>query len=117
MDPRLSLLERAGVFACLPTPDWLKLATADRAATKSEEDRRSHGPFEKGANPAVQGVEWQALPRRRHGFVDLHLLCPGGDGAAQLWIGADEIDRLVLCAEGRRTIPQSVRLALAGYFH
>jgi len=64
----------------------------------------SHGAFEKGANLIVKRVERQAPPRRDRRLVDLHRLCPGGDSAAQFRVGADEIDHLVLGAEGRRAI-------------
>ena len=78
-----------------------------RTRASRVEDRRSHGPFEKGANPGVQRVEWQALPRGRRRFLDPRLLCPIGDSEAQFRIGADEIDGLVLGAEGRRAVLHS----------
>jgi hypothetical protein len=65
-------------------------------ATNSQEDGGRHGPFEKGANPIVKRVERQAPPRCRRRLADLHCLCPSGDGAAQVRIGADEINGLIL---------------------
>src|SRR4030088_2795657 len=44
------------------------------------------------------------LRRRRRRLVDLGGPSPVGEGAAQFRIGQDEIDRLVLGAEGRRAV-------------
>jgi len=73
----------------------------------SEEDRGSHASFEKAANLIVKRVERQAPPLRRRRFVDIRCFRPAADGAAQFWIAADEIDRLVLGAEGRRAVLHS----------
>ena len=96
-----------GIYANKETRRALATMNLTEPKKHSEEDRGSHASFEKAANLIVKRVERQAPPLRRRRFVDIRCFRPGADGAAQFWIAADEIDRLVLGAEGRRAVLHS----------
>ena len=83
------------------------LATMNVTEPKTFRGRPGGGIVRESREPDCKARRAAAPPLRRRRFVDILCFRPGADGAAQFWIAADEIDRLVLGAEGRRAVLQS----------
>lgn len=79
-------------------------ASTHHDAFPSRSPRRPRDLFEIGVDMPIKLVIRKPLRGRRRRLVSICCRSPFRDCAAQLRIGQDEIDGLVLCAKGRRAI-------------